>query len=366
MGALSSWCMLAVTHHLIVQLAARLAGVQLQGWFVGYELLGDDLVIFNKEVASKYLLLCSWLGLEINQAKSIISESRPVLEFAKRTSLKGVDVSALSWKQFFQSNSLYGRLAISQSLLTKGYHKSPLGLLILGNKRYVQESYNCNTFSAKHLMLHSLVYKIREKVITLKDVVRMLSALSSPLDGIAKGLMSIPGSHLVLIVSALYKDNKLVSLPDLNKPYMKSLDDYFKAIFINSINDSLRYFDDPHVMNNKLFTILNGYPNNYVQSSLRHTIKLSYFIERNFFHPVMLQYFEVEGVRNQVGSFDLQSLIHYDSLLKDLSRQLDINVKVDRKVKISNEIQVLSFINKGKTRYLDRIIFDLRKAQYSR
>jgi hypothetical protein len=86
MGALSSWPGLAITHHWIVQLAALRAGKTGPGvWFLGYEILGDDLVIFDADVAAKYLQIMAVLGCEINLNKSIVSTSRPVFEFAKRT-----------------------------------------------------------------------------------------------------------------------------------------------------------------------------------------------------------------------------------------------------------------------------------------
>jgi len=81
MGALSSWAMLALTHHLIVQLAAKRVGIT--GWFSHYAVLGDDVVIANEAVAKSYLVIMSDLGLDINLSKTITSEIG-VFEFAKR------------------------------------------------------------------------------------------------------------------------------------------------------------------------------------------------------------------------------------------------------------------------------------------
>lgn len=97
MGALSSWAMLAVTHHAIVQLAASrvLGEYEKAGWFMDYAVLGDDVVIADKAVASEYLKLMALIGVEIGLAKSLVS-SQGTFEFAKRTYFKGVDVSMLS------------------------------------------------------------------------------------------------------------------------------------------------------------------------------------------------------------------------------------------------------------------------------
>jgi hypothetical protein len=116
MGALSSWAMLAVTHHYIAQLAAvkaankagSLSGpywitspVDLQtfnlpsNWYSGYEVLGDDIVFFEKDVAQEYLSLMDLLGVPINLSKSVIA-TNPTFEFAKVTGHKGNHVAAVS------------------------------------------------------------------------------------------------------------------------------------------------------------------------------------------------------------------------------------------------------------------------------
>lgn len=98
MGALSSFAMLALTHHLIVQWSARQAlgkKIPMLGWYDNYELLGDDIVLFDSEVAKVYLSVMKSIGLEINESKSVIAV-KAAFEFAKVTGLKGVDVSALS------------------------------------------------------------------------------------------------------------------------------------------------------------------------------------------------------------------------------------------------------------------------------
>jgi len=127
--------MLAVTHHLIVQLAFRkstlfklLAGpigptgklVQPNPWYTNYELLGDDIVIFDKEVAQYYLSLMEMLGVGINLSKSVISTPEAkAFEFAKVTGKGRKDVSALPWKAFISQNTMMGRVNILYALLQR-------------------------------------------------------------------------------------------------------------------------------------------------------------------------------------------------------------------------------------------------------
>jgi hypothetical protein len=101
-------------------IAVHLDKVPFGQWYSDYVILGDDLVLFEKDVADRYLTLCKQIGVEINLSKSIIAESLPVVEFAKRTSIKGVDVSALSFKEMLSSNTFFGRLAITTRLIRNG------------------------------------------------------------------------------------------------------------------------------------------------------------------------------------------------------------------------------------------------------
>lgn len=96
MGALSSWVMLALTHHFIVQMAAHRAGWV--RWFPQYMVLGDDVVIFDKNVADQYLILMDDLGLTINMSKSLLSYSGS-FEFAKRFIFKSEAIPVVSFKE---------------------------------------------------------------------------------------------------------------------------------------------------------------------------------------------------------------------------------------------------------------------------
>lgn len=95
MGAYSSWGMLALVHHAMVQYSAHRAGIG--GWFALYAVLGDDVVIADARVARKYRALCRYLGVTIGLEKSLVATGR-TLEFAKRLFFNGVDVSGLPAK----------------------------------------------------------------------------------------------------------------------------------------------------------------------------------------------------------------------------------------------------------------------------
>jgi hypothetical protein len=91
MGAYSSWAMLALSHHIIVQVAAINCGIRS---FSSYAVLGDDIVIADDRVAKQYLLLMNLLGVQINLSKSLTSDK--FCEFAKRwIGPSGLDLSPI-------------------------------------------------------------------------------------------------------------------------------------------------------------------------------------------------------------------------------------------------------------------------------
>jgi hypothetical protein len=91
MGAYSSWVMLALTHHLIVQWSAFLCGkMPYTRWFSDYIVLGDDIVIFDPAVADQYYdVMTRILGVQIGLAKSIKSKKALTFEFAKKFWVRG-------------------------------------------------------------------------------------------------------------------------------------------------------------------------------------------------------------------------------------------------------------------------------------
>jgi hypothetical protein len=97
MGSKSNWAMLALTHHIIVKYSAILCGLQ---FFRDYRICGDDIVINNPTVAGKYKEVVAYLGLSINEKKSILSSESlsPAAEFCKRVFVNGFEYTGLTTK----------------------------------------------------------------------------------------------------------------------------------------------------------------------------------------------------------------------------------------------------------------------------
>jgi hypothetical protein len=127
MGALSSWASMALVHHALVWYAAWTTGhlrketVPLPRWshFTAYLVLGDDIVIADKEVAEAYSSICSTLGITIGLAKSYTDS--PLLNFANQTYLKDVNVSPLSLREELNVKGLPSRSEMALRAVRRGY-----------------------------------------------------------------------------------------------------------------------------------------------------------------------------------------------------------------------------------------------------
>lgn len=143
-------------------------------WFSGYEVLGDDIVIFDKDVYTEYLRVMSALGVPCNPAKSIPSEFTPSCEFAKRTSIGLTDVSGLSWKEFLQGNNLPGKINLALRLGSRNliYKESLLKAILVRWSKDISKPVQTGAGHALIGILGSLVDKVDS--VTLKSVISLL------------------------------------------------------------------------------------------------------------------------------------------------------------------------------------------------
>jgi len=121
MGALSSFASFDLTHHVLVQVAAREAGYT--GLFEDYVMIGDDIAIFSTKVALKYRALMESLGVAINLSKSLVGAKglKPAGEIAKRLFVDGTELSTIPVK-LLAKLPRFGKLApvVQDYLTTRG------------------------------------------------------------------------------------------------------------------------------------------------------------------------------------------------------------------------------------------------------
>lgn len=212
MGALSSWAMLAVTHHFILQYASFLIGRR--GWELNYEILGDDLVVFDTELADSYLEITRKLGVEINLSKSIVSPNRASFEFAKRMVMDGVNVSAISLKQLISEASISSRIGNILYFSRHGLVRSVYVLQALLSRFGKFKSLRDFDFP----LISLLGYFFRKKEITPKDILMAfvnpekeemdlleeeVSLPSQSLLKLSKGMLNQDGTKFLLPKSEL-------------------------------------------------------------------------------------------------------------------------------------------------------------------
>lgn len=173
MGALSSWAMLALTHHFIVQLAAYQAGNR--SWFSKYLVLGDDVVIVDKSVADNYLKIMKTLKVGVNPAKSLISNNG-MAEFAKRVVNSDEILSGLSLKEFSKMYQSWPMLL--QSIKTYKVSKSSF-LRFVGVGSYASGHIPPSPLTLSHRAILHRLYELKvfglQLLYPLRNYVRYLT-----------------------------------------------------------------------------------------------------------------------------------------------------------------------------------------------
>ncbi|KAG9289515.1 hypothetical protein G9A89_000611, partial [Geosiphon pyriformis] len=146
MGAYSSFAILALTHHALVQYSAfrvllndwLCEGIfvppQSYKWFGDYRVLGDDLVIACPEVAAEYLKVMGEFGVPISKPKSYTS-NEGFMEFAAKAWKGGVELSPASFKDALvcHTGPTYGvrdKVAMSLRLIQEGWLSEHSNLLM--------------------------------------------------------------------------------------------------------------------------------------------------------------------------------------------------------------------------------------------
>jgi len=119
MGFYSSWASFALAHHGLIQYLAWKEGFKS---FDQYQVLGDDVVIWNDRVANSYKVTMQELGVNINLTKSLISEPGHLrIEFAKRIFYNGEELTPLGYKLMkVVSKSLFCLPLLFDELYHKG------------------------------------------------------------------------------------------------------------------------------------------------------------------------------------------------------------------------------------------------------
>lgn len=113
LGYYSSWPLFALSHHVLIWWCAE--QVRPGQRFTAYAVLGDDVVIADREVGEAYEAALDRLSVKISYQKSLISNTGAA-EFAKRFLVNGLtkDLSPISVRSLCNFYHPYGLVAIGQ------------------------------------------------------------------------------------------------------------------------------------------------------------------------------------------------------------------------------------------------------------
>lgn len=155
MGAYSSWAIFSLTHHIVVQYAAHLSGIT--GQFRDYLLLGDDIMIYNQEVATNYESIINRLKVEIQREKSLVSKD--TFEFAKRIFHKGREMTGFPLAAFVSNHKSISALwSVTLVARERGYTRLD-SYAIPGFVKEIQRSCSVDFRSSGHIAKYYEAYR---------------------------------------------------------------------------------------------------------------------------------------------------------------------------------------------------------------
>jgi hypothetical protein len=118
MGAYSSWNSTTLSHHLVVWKACKNKGVNWKT--LSYAMLGDDLVIGNREIALEYCRLIRTCGVHWSKEKTHVSKH--FFEFAKRYHWKGQNMSPFPLSGLWsERNRVTGQIQVFDNAVDKDW-----------------------------------------------------------------------------------------------------------------------------------------------------------------------------------------------------------------------------------------------------
>jgi hypothetical protein len=152
MGAYSSWAAFTLTHHMVVRWAAYKAGYP--STWNQYIILGDDIVIKDYAVASKYKGLMAKMGVEISLNKT--HASKDTYEFAKRWIIKGkVEISGIPLKGILRN---WKHLNTVYSILSD-YNQVTPNIKLLPMLEVIAKIYNHIEYKPKRFISKKWIFK---------------------------------------------------------------------------------------------------------------------------------------------------------------------------------------------------------------
>lgn len=320
MGCLSSWAGLAITHHWIMQVASRSLGFT--EWEERYEVLGDDIVIFDSPLANAYTEIMRKLGLEINFSKSLISKDRPVFEFAKRTVIGDKLVSGITMSQIWSS-------ALRNSLINNIVHWIAKGYI----SKISTIHHALNFFRAKEkrdLKLFAAAFQLGSQ--SKIERTRLMSSIVDPRKGVyfdADTSFEVPVKTLIGMsrdkIQKVESSFELSNL-DIREEWMDENEELFVASVLQSAYNDIKVLATNHL------DTLNEWSRKLVKESMLSKLQLSQVA--GWFEDLIIDDYIKDN-----DPYELEDIVE-KLLIKQAKAR---NIKMEDALKVYQKVQVLSF-----------------------
>lgn len=312
--------------------------------------LGDDIVIFNDDIAREYLLLCKGLGVTINTTKSVVA-NRPVVEFAKRTSFYGFDVSPLSFKEFISNNNFFGRLAVATKIVNRSWGKYPPLMFRLA----------CAESNTKVRMSYPIVgylaSLVRSRQLTMEHLISLIVKADKPLSYFGSKLDSFDNPRAQEMFNNILLGKKILTVSMENLWFASSQKQAYK----------MAMFEEAKRIYNKISLKDFG-----VDSSLEFTkliggvgaqIYFEHFWKPNLMETMLLgNSFRWANFPDFYTS-ETWTLMTLDEVADLLLRVRALkqaftfyNIPAQRRKEIDNPIKILEFIRNARDRKITKLV----------
>jgi len=192
----------------------------------------------------------------------------------------------------------------------------------------------------------------------------------NPTSSLGRIIDVVPYEHLVSVCAYYFKHNRTMppimpAVPDKYGNYWNLLRPYYEAIAIERLNRLFHIIDEPDFGDKKVSSWLEriiptGYRKNLDPAFL--------FGIATVLHSMLNRYLlEADALRQDidVGFRGLDAMFKHLDKMEGVLAMLDLPfATVERKVKVSNDIEVLRFIDQAHRKHMERILFQMRKRMF--
>jgi len=192
----------------------------------------------------------------------------------------------------------------------------------------------------------------------------------NPTSSLGRIIDVVPYEHLISVLAYYFKHNRTMppimpAVPDKYGNYWNLLHPFYEAIAIEKLNRLFHIIDADGFSELKVSSWLDR----IVPSQYRSILGPAFLSAiATVLHSMLNRYLlEADALRADidVGYRGLDAMFSHIEKFEGVLAMLDLpKQSVERKVKISNDIEVLRFIDQAHRKHLEYILFQMRKRMF--